>query len=163
MFAAIDASGTPMSPGEAWLRAEVTAWGWQPGVNAALITLAQDDPAAGLDPVVRATILRHELSHGLYFTSPAYARYSQQFFAGVLTEAERGRFRSFLAGEGYDTALGDLVVNETQAYLMHTANKQFFNAAAVGIPDNRLDVLRGLFLIGMPPGWLRDCTAPPIH
>ena len=160
VFQAIDASATPMTLGETWLRGRLAAWGWHPGINAALISLVQDNAAAGLDDAVRATILRHELSHGLFFTSPAYAFYSQQFWDGVLSEPERARFRSFLSGEGYDTALNELVVNETQAYLMHTANKQFFNAQAVGIPDQRLDMLRALFLTGMPPGWLRDCTTP---
>ena len=121
----------------------------------------QEDAAKGLSASARATILRHELSHGEYFTVPAYAAYSQKFWNNSLTEDDRGHFRTFLAAEGYDLALSDLIINETQAYLMHTANKQFFNAQAVGIADPRLNLLRGLFLTGMPPGWLRDCTAPP--
>ena len=159
-FDELDRSGTPMSDGEAWLRQRVAAWQWSAGSNGALISLVQDDPAAGLDAAVRATILRHELSHGLYFTSPAYARYSQQFWDTTLTDADRARFRAFLASEGYDTTLSDLVINETQAYLMHTTDKRFFNAQVVGIPEPRLNLLRGLFLTGMPPGWLRDCTTP---
>ena len=160
-FDAIDKSGTPMSDGEAALRRRVESWGWVPGTNGALISLVQENVAAGIDASMRATILRHELSHGAYFTVPAYAAYSQQFWSTSLTESDRTHFRKFLAAEGYDLALGDLVINETQAYLMHTANNQFFNAQAVGIPDGRLNLLRGLFLTGMPPGWLRDCTAPP--
>lgn len=160
-FAVADRAGTPLTPGEQRLRRLVAEWGWTPGITAALITLVRDDHAAGLDPAARATILRHELSHGLYFTSPAYARFARLFWAERLTEAERGRFRTFLASEGYDTGDDDLVVNETQAYLMHTADARFFNAAVVGIPARRLDALRVLFLSGMPPGWLRDCTAAP--
>ena len=159
-FDAIDRSGTPMSDGEAALRRRVAAWGWGPGTNAALISLVQEDAAKGLDASARATILRHELSHGEYFTVPAYAVYSQEFWTTSLTEDDRGHFRTFLAAEGYDLALSDLIINETQAYLMHTADKQFFNAQAVGIADPRLNLLRALFLTGMPPGWLRDCTAP---
>jgi len=160
-FAVADRTGTPLTPGEQRLRRLVAEWGWTPGTTAALITLVRDDRAAGLDPAARATILRHELSHGLYFTSPAYARFARLFWAERLTEAERGRFRTFLASEGYDTGDDDLVVNETQAYLMHTADARFFNTAVVGIPARRLDALRVLFLSGMPPGWLRDCTAAP--
>ena len=162
-FDAIDRSGTGMSAGEAMLRQRVAAWGWKPGINAAMISLVQADEAAGLSRPVRATILRHELSHGLYFTSSAYAHYSHEFWDSEMTGAERAQFRSFLANEGYDTGLDDLIVNETQAYLMHTANKQFFNAQAVGIPEARLNVLRGLFLTGMPPSWLRDCTSVPLR
>ncbi len=44
---------------------------------------------------------------------------------------------------------------------MHTATPLFFLAKAVGIPEDRIDLLRGLFLTGMPPGWLRNCTSVP--
>jgi hypothetical protein len=160
-FAEADRAGTALTSGETSLRRMMAEWGWRAGTNAALITLVRRDDAAGLDVAARATILRHELSHGLYFTSPDYAHYAAQFWADALSHDERDRFRRFLAGEGYDTGIDDLVINETQAYLMHTADRRFFNAAAVGIPERRLDVLRTLFLLGMPPGWLRDCTAVP--
>ena len=160
-FDAIDRSGTPLSEGEATLRQRVTEWGWQPGTNAALISLVADDPASGIDRTMRATILRHELSHGAFFTTPDYANYSRQFWSTTLTSGERALFKKFLANEGYDITLKELVINETQAYLMHTASDLFFNAKAVGIPQARLDLLRGLFLTGMPPGWLRDCTTVP--
>ena len=162
-FAEADRAGTALTPGETWLRQALAEWGWRPGINAALISLVRDDPAAGLDRVSRATILRHELSHGLYFVDAEYARYSLRFWTETLTAAERDRFRAFLAAEGYDTSIEDLVVNETQAYLMHTPSVRFFSARAVGLTTARLDILRGLFLTGMPPGWLRDCTVlPPI-
>jgi hypothetical protein len=160
-FAAADRAGTVLTSDETNLRRMMVEWGWRPGTNAALITLVRRDDSAGVDAAARATILRHELSHGLYFTSPDYARYAARFWADTLSHDERDRFRSFLAGEGYDTGIDDLVINETQAYLMHTADRRFFNAAAVGIPERRLDALRTLFLLGMPPGWLRDCTAIP--
>ena len=167
LFDLIDRSGTPMSQGEAWLRRQVSAWGWVPGTNGALISLVQEDPAVGLDAAARATILRHELSHGEYFTTPAYARSSQRFWDETLTDADRNRFRGFLSGEGYDVGLADLVVNETQAYLMHTPNRQFFSARAVGMSDSRLDALRSRFLADMPPSWLRDrtpaATPSPVH
>ena len=160
-FAAAEREGAALTPGERWLRRMTVEWGWTAGTEAALITLVRDDHDPGLDRAARATILRHELSHGLYFTSPAYLQYAGSFWAERLTEAERGHFRRFLASEGYDTGNEDLVVNETQAYLMHTADTRFFNPSVVGIPGRRLDALRGLFLAGMPPGWLRDCTAAP--
>jgi len=104
----------------------------------------------------RAAILRHELSHGLYFIDPSYARLVHDFWHHELSEAERGQFRAFLAREGYDTTIEDLVINETQAYLVHTASHRFFSAEAVGIPAPRIESLRTAFLRGMPPGWLRD-------
>lgn len=149
------------SAGEQVLAQFVSRWGWTPGTNGAVISLVRDGAAFGLDADSRATILRHELSHGFYFTDPTYVRYVATFWDTVLTDAERERFKAFLSGEGYDVSQHDLLVNETQAYLMHTRNPQFFNARAVGIPQSRLDLLRGLFLTGMPPSWLRDCTTPP--
>jgi hypothetical protein len=159
----LDKSGLPATDGETALRRMTADWGWQPGTNGALITLVQDDGTTIVDAAGRATILRHELSHGFYFTSPDYARYARDFWRETLSDGERTRFRLFLANDGYDTTLSDLVINETQAYLMHTADPKFFSAKAVGIDPARLDILRGLFLTGMPPGWLRDCTTVPVR
>jgi hypothetical protein len=117
--------------------------------------------ADGIDAAARATILHHELSHGEYFTNPAYAGYAQAFWRDSMTAAERAAFTGFLMREGYDPGIEDLMMNETQAYLMHTPDARFFNAAAVGLPLAELDRLRAAFLLGMPAGWLRDCTPAP--
>jgi hypothetical protein len=150
-----------LTAGEAQLRQRIAAWGWRPDSTGALISLVQANQAAGVDDMMRATILRHELSHGLYFTSPDYARYTRQFWDGTLTAAERSNIRRFLDRDGYDVSIDDLVVNESQAYLVHTTNPQFFTAQSVGMTEQRLALLRGLFVTGMPPGWLRDCTLVP--
>ena len=160
-FDEADSAGLALTPEEQSLKQGLKQWGWRPGTNGALISLVREDKANGIDRAARATILRHELSHGLYFVSPTYAAYVKQFWTTTLTGTERSLFRTFLKGEGYDTDIEDLVVNETQAYLMHTQDTRFFNAAAVGIPAIRLDTLRVLFLTGMPPSWLRDCTTVP--
>ena len=160
-FALAEQGQLALTPGEARLRRLAADWGWTPGTRAALVSLPREDLAAGLDPAARATILRHELSHGLYFTDPAYARYVQAFWSGTLIDIERGRFRAFLGSEGYDMQLPDLMINEMQAYLMHTTDARYFNPSVIGISARRLDALRILFLSGMPPGWLRDCTVAP--
>ena len=129
---------------------------WQAG---AILTLVRQNEV--LDRQARAVILRHELSHGLYFTNAAYAAYAQAFWDHTLAPSEQAGFRRFLAADGYDILQADLVTNEMQAYLMHTTDERFFNADAVGIAPARLAQLRGLFLVGMPPGWLRDCTPSP--
>ncbi len=159
-FDRLDRAGQAGTAGEGWLRARMAGWGWTAGTRGALITLVREDAEAGVDAPARATILRHELSHGAYFTDPAYAQYAQQFWRTVLTGAERARFRTFLAAEGYDTGIDDLVVNETQAFLVHTADARFFNAGAVGLAPARVDALRAAFVAGMPPGWLKACTSP---
>ncbi len=136
--------------------------GWLSGETVgALISI----PRAGTDKVMteaaRATILHHELSHGEYFTNPAYAAFTRHFWHSDMTEDDRAHFRAFLGSEGYDTGLEDLMMNEMQAYLMHTPNPEFFNARAVGLSEDRLDRLRAVFLADMPRGWLRDETPAP--
>jgi hypothetical protein len=128
-------------------------------VSAALISLT----AAGADPRVsqgaRAAILRHELSHGEFFSNPAYAAYVHAFWLTALTAPERTAFRSFLAKDGYDTGNEELMYNEMQAYLMFTRDLHFFTASLAGLQPVRLVELQSRFLAGMPGGWLRDLLA----
>lgn len=132
-----------------------------PGAVGALITLPGPGKVAGLDAAGRATILEHELSHGAYFTIPAYDAYVQNFFYNVLDQHDRAAFRHFLAGEGYDIQINDLVVNETQAYLMFTPDPRFFSAAVVGLPEARLERLRAEFWPGIPVAWLKRSVPAP--
>ena len=125
----------------------------------AVITLVRADAANGVTMQTRATILRHELSHGEYFTTPAYAAFVTTFWQTVMSASERAAVRSYLAREGYDPALEDLMRNEMQAYLMFTPDPAFFDPDRLGIAAARLAQLRQLFLAGMPPGWLRDALA----
>jgi hypothetical protein len=134
--------------------------GWfERGVSAALISL----PAAGSDPKVtraaRAAILRHELSHGEFFSNPVYAAYVHDFWLTALTAAERAAFRSFLAKDEYDTGNEELMYNEMQAYLMFTRDRLFFTADLAGLTPVRLAELQSRFLAGMPAGWLRNILA----
>ena len=132
------------------------------GEPGALISLVRQVSDADLDPAARATILRHELSHGFYFTDPAYADFVHRFWNETMTAQDRAQFTAFLAKEGYDPALDDLIINETQAYLMYTPDPRFFNRARrSALPESRLEALRRLFLAEMPPGWLRDRTTVP--
>jgi len=115
---------------------------------------------ATVDAALRATILRHELSHAEFFTNPGYAAYARQFWRDGLDEAGRGAFRRYLAAQNYDPTIEDLMVNEMQAYLMHTNDKRLFNAASLGVAMEVMDRWQASFLLGMPNGWLRDaCLA----
>ncbi|MBV9734480.1 MAG: hypothetical protein JO209_01125 [Acidisphaera sp.] len=161
-FALADRDGVRLYPEEEKLRALAADQGWlKPDAVGAVISV----PRAGLDPIVdaaaRAVILHHELSHGEYFTDPAYAGYVQRFWRNTLTDGDRAAFRDFLGREDYDTGVEDLVINEMQAYLMHTRDPRFFNARALGLPADRVALLQALFLLNMPAGWLRDCTPAP--
>jgi len=117
----------------------------------ALITLPPHGDGL-LDATGRATILNHELSHGAYFTDPTYTAYVETFWTG-LSEQERTAFRQFLDGEGYDSVNDDLMRNETQAYLVFTADPRMFDPNRIGVPEALS--LRKAFLDRIPLEWLR--------
>jgi hypothetical protein len=117
-------------------------------------------PREGSDPFVdasgRQSLLRHELSHGEFFTVPAYADFSRRFWNQEMAETDRAAFRNFLIRQGYDPKDEDLLINEMQAHLMHTTDMRYFNARDCGLPRARVDTLRALFAAKMPAGWLQD-------
>jgi hypothetical protein len=155
-FATAEADQTVLDPDETALKRFLAADGMlRPGAVGAVISVP---PLSGQPPVdaeARATILRHEVSHGVYFTDPAYRAYTARFWAEAMTEAERVAFRKMLAGEGYDTSNEDLMRNEMQAYLVHTPDRRYFDPSRLGIDAG---ALRRRFVAGMPAGWLRDET-----
>ena len=116
------------------MRALLRQEGWlAPDVTAGLISL----PAVGSDPRItaaaRTAILRHELSHGEFFSNPEYAAYVRNFWLKELTGEERGSVRGFLAREDYDAREEELMFNEMQAYLMFTRDPVFFTPDMVGM------------------------------
>lgn len=159
-FALADQEHIALNAEERELRALTLRAAAEPSGFGALITLPRADAANQVDASSRATILHHELSHGEYFTNPVYATSVKTVWDTILTAAERASFRAYLATEGYDVALEDLMMNETQAYLMHTADPRFFDPSRLGIATDRLARIRASFLAGMPSGWLRDATPP---
>lgn len=125
----------------------------------ALVTFSAeqvDDPATaqdeGMDAQRRASILRHELSHGRYFTDARYHDHCWRFWSELLSETERQTWRRYLDGLGYDPANEDLMVNETQALLMHTPDTRDFDAKDLGMGGRALEDLRTRFRQGMPVG-----------
>jgi hypothetical protein len=133
----------------------------EPGANQALISLPRAGAASDIDENLRRVILRHELSHGEFFTKPEYAAYVRRFWNETMDETARSAFRRFLDAGEYDLSLSDLVVNETQAYLMHTRDRRLFSPAALALPEPVVLRLQAEFLRHMPSGWLRDSTAAP--
>ncbi|MBS0561955.1 MAG: hypothetical protein JSR21_18045 [Proteobacteria bacterium] len=162
-FAAADRNGVTLNDAEQRLRALLKDLGWKDArAEGAIITLPRAGSASDIDARVREIILRHELSHGEYFTSESYADFVHNFWRDALTDAEREKIRAFLGKDGYDTGVEDLMMNEAQAYMMFTPKSEFFDPALLGIPKERLDVLRLAFYLGMPRNWLRDqVTDPP--
>jgi len=155
-FTTADADQITLDPDERALRRLLTREGMlHPGAVGAVISIPPLSVQPPVDAGSRATILRHEVSHGVYFTDPAYAAYTAHFWADVMTADERAAFRKMLGGEGYDTANDDLMRNEMQAYLVHTPDRRFFDPSRLGIDAASL---RRRFVAGMPAGWLRDST-----
>jgi hypothetical protein len=159
-FALADSEQIELNPLEGQLRALLRQEGWlAPDVAAGLISL----PAVGSDPRItaaaRTAILRHELSHGEFFSNPEYAAYVRNFWLKELTGEERGSVRGFLAREGYDAREEELMFNEMQAYLMFTRDPAFFAPDMVEMSEERLAELQARFLADMPAGWLKNLLA----
>jgi hypothetical protein len=103
-----------------------------------------------VDEATRAVSLRHELAHGAFFTRPDLAARVMQVWQHGLTEAERAGLRRYLQRAGYDPRQEDLMANEAMAYLLHTPDTRFFNAARdLGWTPPQLERIRGLFAEAM--------------
>ncbi len=129
--------------------------------EAAIVTvpgLAAAAPERGvafpIDASVREAILRHELSHGEFFTNKAYADHVAAWWRERLSPRERTAFRRFLAEGGYDPEIDEVMMNEAMAYLMHTPNPGFFAPDAIGLDPEAVARLRARFMEGMPETWL---------
>jgi hypothetical protein len=159
-FALADAQHIQLDPQEERLRAVLRQLGWSgPNAVGGLISLPAVGSAATVTMAARTSILRHELSHGEFFSDPEYAGYVLNFWLTALTEAERANIRKFLASEDYDVTDEVLMYNEMQAYLMFTRDPKFFRPELVGLTPGRLADIQARFLAGMRSGWLRDVLA----
>lgn len=114
----------------------------------------RDDPSTPMDESIderrRESVLRHELSHGLYYTNRAYREHCWRFWRERLTEDERTRLRQMLVRLNYDGSNEELMVNEAQAFLMHTPDDRAFNAASLGLSERQLSDMRRRFMQGAP-------------
>jgi len=160
-FVLADRDGVRLRPQEDWLRQVLRQEGLLgPDTRGALISIPQVGAGHGVDAVIRAGILRHELSHAEFFTSRDYAEYVRRFWRDSLGDEGRSAFKRYLATQGYDPTNEDLMANEMQAYLMHTTDARLFSAASLGVSLEILGRWQADFLLGMPNGWLRDaCVA----
>lgn len=142
--------GIALSAEEAWVEAQYRlARSLVPeGQEIAILSVAAPDGRIDLE--ARATILRHELGHGLFATRPAYADHIRRVWRERFTEAERAAFRAFLAREDYDTSNEEMMIDEAQAYLLHTPNPRFFSPRHVGMDEAGVARLRALMREGAP-------------
>jgi hypothetical protein len=114
--------------------------------------IQQDDPATkpdeSVDAIRRESVLRHELSHGEFFTNDGYREYCLNYWRNILTTDERMLFRRYLEGLDYDSRDEELMANESQALLMHTSDTRAFSATALGVSESVLARLRDRFASG---------------
>ena len=131
----------PLTAEEGWLQARLAPL--LGGGDFALLTLTAT--ASGSDDAMRAAVLRHEVSHGRFFTRPAFAAQVMALWREGMTAEERAAFTEFLAGEGYDTGNEQLMANEAMAYLAFTPDIRLFKPAAIGLGPERAAALRRLY------------------
>lgn len=105
----------------------------------------------GVTMNARYAILLHELAHGEFHTNPAYNKYCRTFWEDSLTDAQKDAFRRFLSSMRYAVDNEELLINETQAYLMFTPDGGSFSAARLGVTEKALAGMREAFLKGRPP------------
>lgn len=129
-----------------------------------ILSIPQEQSGAGqkvrIGPMARMTILRHELSHGEYYSNPDYTNYCRQFWRNSMSEAERQAFRSFLGERSYSPTNEEMMINESQAYLMHTPDRNAFNPGLVKMTPAAVEDLRRRFLSGNPPSQLFQSPLP---
>ncbi len=155
-FELADAEHVALYPEEETLRRLLIQLGWfLPDAQGGLISVPKVGANARVTYAARGAILRHELSHGEYFSDPIYAAYVHHFWEHALTPAERDAVRQFLASEEYDPSIDDLMQNEMQAYLMFTRDPEFFAPADIHMAPARLAELQAEFQENLPVPWLR--------
>lgn len=103
-----------------------------------------------VNELARRTVFTHEISHGEYYTNPRYAKYCAHFWYNVLNDAQRNAFKTFLSKYNYSINEEELLINETQAYLLFTPDPSSFSAEKLGVADEELDAMREAFRKGMP-------------
>ncbi|MBL6456905.1 hypothetical protein JMJ55_16330 [Belnapia sp. T6] len=147
-FALAERDRVPLNEAELWVRDQLALASAEAGAGPlALISAAAPGPQ--MDAAMRASVLRHEIGHGHYFTLPGFAEHVRQVWREGFSEAERDGFRSFLTREGYDPTNEDLLANEAMAYLLFTPDPRFFSPDQVGLPPAVVERLRGLMQAGL--------------
>jgi hypothetical protein len=150
MFEMADRQGIRLNPLELWVREQVElAHRLDRARDAAFLSI----PAVGgpVDLDMRRSILRHELSHGQFFTLPLFAAHVMRVWEQGFTQAERDAIRTFLGREGYDVKQDEMMANEAMAYLLFTPDRRFFDPARdLGWSDAQADRLRALLRQGAP-------------
>ena len=73
-----------------------------------------------------------------------------------MSEAQRSAFRKFLSSSSYSPDNEEMMINETQAYLLYTPDQRAFNPRMVGLREREIETLRSQFLAGFPDAPLAE-------
>ncbi len=93
----------------------------------------------------RDLILRHELAHARFITDQVYRNYVWWFWHNILTSQQRIDISKYLRSLGYDLSAPDMLVNEMQAFLIHTPESEYFSSRAAGLPTKQMATLHADF------------------
>ncbi len=141
-FALAERDAIALNPDEAWLRDEVARIRRLVPAPAEFAVVSVPGIEERVDAPMRQAILQHEIGHGHFFADARFATHVETVWRETFTEAERANFRAFLAREGYDPAIEEVMINETMAYLIFTPDARFFQPAHAGLTDERAERLR---------------------
>ena len=133
------ATASRLTPEETWLREEVARIRRLVPAPAEFAVVSVPGIEERVDAAMRRAILQHEIGHGHFFADARFAAHVERVWREVFTEAERAAFRAFLAREGYDPAIEEVMMNEAMAYLIFTPDPRFFQPAHAGLTDARAE------------------------
>lgn len=114
-------------------------------------TREKGDGEPQINALARRAIFTHEVAHGEYYSNPYYANYCRKFWAETLTDNQRASFAKFLSKYNYSLNQDELLVNESQAYLIFTPDPNAFSAEKLGVSEAELEGMRRAFRQGRPP------------
>jgi hypothetical protein len=149
-FALADRDGIALTAEEAWLRQEVVRIRRLVPAPGEFAVISVPGLEERVDAAMRRAILQHEVGHGHFFTDARFATHVERTWREDFTEMERAAFRAFLAREGYDPAIEEVMMNEAMAYLIFTPDLRFFTPGHAGLTDARADALRAVLRQGAP-------------
>ncbi len=149
-FALAARDGIALTPGEAWLRDQVARIRLLVPAPQEFAVVSVPGLDERVDQAMRRAILHHEIAHGHFFTNAPFAENVARVWREVFTAPERAAFSAFLAREGYDPSIEEVMMNEAMAYLLYTPDARFFTPAHAGLSEARAAELREALRVVAP-------------
>lgn len=129
-------------------------------ISAPQVSTVDGCPACVITQSRRELILRHELAHARFVTDQVYRNYVWWFWHNVMTASQRSSVSKYLQALGYDLNAPDLLVNEMQAFLIHTPESEYFSSRAAGFTQSQFTGLHAAFREKYPSE-AKPLRAPP--